>query len=146
MNRYPSANSIIKKLRLPYPDEVQMVDEFINGRNDYPENAKKLGEASDKLCRLADFMKYFLETRKKTTQVFFGEDTYGNAYLHEFDQIHIQKPNLITGLHEIGHAIYGKSELDACIFSTALILKTEQMKDKIPIFVNHKLINLSLPI
>lgn len=141
MNRYPTANSIMNNLIIPFTDEVKLINEFIEGRNNYQEKAERLGEASEELTRTADFIKFFLENRKKETTVYFGKEAFGNAYIHNHDQIHIQKPDLIIGLHEVGHAIYGESELMACIFSTSLILATKKMKNKTPIFINHKLIN-----
>ena len=119
-----------------------MVEEFLEGKNDYPEEALLLGESTKELERLADFAHYFLKKKNINAKIYFGSKTLGTLYLHKHKQIHLQIANLNATLHEIGHAIYGESESKACTFSTSLIMKTEQMKNQIPIFEKHKLINI----
>ena len=52
-----------------------------------------------------------------------------------------QKASIISTLHEIGHAIYGYSELDACAFSIALFKKVFPTEFKNLEWQGHMLVN-----
>ena len=141
MNEYPQATEIMQDLPTTYPHEVEMLEEFLNESREYPKEAIRLGDATDELGRLADFLVFFMREIGLKTKVYFGEEAHGNLYYHDHDQIHIISTNLLAGLHEVGHALYGDSELQASRYSTSLMLATSKMKYQIPLFNRHILSN-----
>lgn len=143
MDNYPSAKRLKYEMReYPVsPFKLTRLNEFLAGKDDYPKVAYQLGVASEEFERLANFMAYMLTINYGDIDIYFGTEAYGTFYSKRDRQIHINIENLDAALHEIGHVIWGPSELEASAFSATLIMATDKYKGQEPILDGHKLTN-----
>lgn len=114
---YPNAKEIIKELK-PVDDIVKTIVNIWK-KNYYIKKWKQTSEMDKRknLVYLIECLsQYFLPSQRLPVK-FKWEDNWN--YIPKTNTITGKKENLsiISALHELGHAIYGISELKACVFS-----------------------------
>lgn len=76
-----------------------------------------LQELIARICVSLEYPQPIFETRQQEWHYVSGEFE-GGIIVGE-----IGKPSIISTLHELGHHIFGESELKACQFSTSIFMK-----------------------
>lgn len=84
------------------------------------------------ICRILDEMK---------NKAVFNVNSHNYSYNIQTKTINLimNKPSIISSLHELGHALFGKSELEACSFSVHLFKECFEEEYKKLIWHNHML-------
>jgi hypothetical protein len=117
LTKYPTKEEILENLYTPTNTELLVIQEW---KQAYYKAwaAKTEKEKHDSLEVLLNSLINAL----KAPPITYVKDEYGWRYYPEKKIIvgHIKNPSIISALHELGHHLYGSSELFACIYSVGI--------------------------
>lgn len=111
MNKYPTKEEILTCAASPSKDDIELL-------RFWKSNWNKIWIAS-KITNhgLVDLIALFI---KSDTIITRTGKTYCYVPRVKVIQINVDRPSIISTLHEIGHAKFGNSELQACAWSVKL--------------------------
>lgn len=81
---------------------------------------QKTNNTEEKIKTIKNLLQLLLQTHNMDTRIIFKSRVPSACYSKKYDTIILNNSSIISALHELGHAIYGSSELKACSWSTKL--------------------------
>jgi hypothetical protein len=112
--KYPTKNEIIDCKTTPTKYDIKTTKKWkkdIWNKNE---------ETKEKIERIKFLLEILLKKYNKKTTIKFNPKLPTACYSKKYDIIILNNCSIISALHELGHAIYGRSELKACSWSTKL--------------------------
>lgn len=112
-NLYPTKEEILANPPKNIKEDIMVLCDWKD------ENYKSWKEKSinQKLMALEDLIVSLCKIHKKPCRITAVEDRYFYDPNNKTINLSLNKPSIISTLHEFGHHIYGSSELKACAYS-----------------------------
>ncbi len=122
---YPTKEQILTQIHIsqPLPKHIAIVKEWKNENYTSKWRSKTTAQKQKSVEELLQKLwKSIHNQSKKNISVTWDAV---DGWFIEVDtlKIHGQNPSIISALHELGHALYGPSELHACVFSIGIFMK-----------------------
>ena len=114
--KYPTKSQILKCPIIPTKKDIEIVKEWKKAWK----NKENIAEI--KRLALTILLLELIENKdkKRLIKIMFNTKTISAHYVKKYNIIVLNNTSIITALHELGHAIYGNSELKACSWSIKL--------------------------
>ena len=112
--KYPTKNEIINCRTTPTKHDIKITKTWKKTIWKMPKNTE------EKITTIIILLKLLSITHNKKTRIRFNPEIPSACYSKKYDTIILNNYSIISALHELGHAIYGNSELKACSWSTKL--------------------------
>lgn len=112
---YPTKNQILEAEYLVDPDKIKILTKWKEEVWKVVKDSKKIRDKQNALSLLISQLSLFKPVKVETTQC--------NTCMYDADTKTIlldESCSIISALHELGHHIYGASELKACVFAINL--------------------------
>lgn len=116
--KYPTKSQILKCLVVPTKYDIEVTREWkelVWNKND---------KEKTKIQNIKVLLITILRHYNRETTIKFNSKIPSARYSQKNDTITLNNHSIITALHELGHAIYGDSELKACSWSIKLFKET----------------------
>jgi len=119
---YPTKQQILKSQPRCSEEEWKEIKRRIMvwKRTYYSYNQWKVASAQSRMLIICVLIKLIQEVTNNKARINPFNDVYSYNPREEIINLVLEKPSIISSLHELGHALYGPSELDACVFSVHL--------------------------
>lgn len=112
--KYPTKEEILKCKTIPSKHDIETT------KNWKKEIWNKNEKIEEKIKKIELLLKVILTRYDKNTTIKFNPKIPSACYSPKYNIIRLNNCSIITALHELGHAIYGPSELKACSWSIKL--------------------------
>ena len=112
--KYPTKNEIINCKTIPTKTDIKITKAWKNILWKTPKNTE------EKIKTIKILLILLLTSHNMKTKITFNPNLPSACYSKKHDTITLNNYSIISALHELGHAIYGSSELKACSWSIKL--------------------------
>ena len=112
--KYPTKDEIINCKTTPTKHDIEITKIWKK------EMWKKHKHIKNKIEKLKILLFIIAKTHNKEIKIEFNPKIPSACYSKKYNTIILNNYSIISALHELGHAIYGKSELKACSWSIKL--------------------------
>ena len=112
--KYPTKNKIINCKVTPTKTDIKITKIWKKTIWKMPKNTE------EKIKTIKILLQLLLQSHSMNTRIIFESRVPTACYSKKYDTIILNDSSIISALHELGHAIYGRSELKACSWSTKL--------------------------
>lgn len=132
--KYPTKNKIINCKTIPTKNDIRTTTIWKKTLWKIPKNTE------EKIEMIKILLKFLSENYNKNPKIKFDPKIPSACYSKKYDTIILNNYSIISALHELGHAIYGSSELKACSWSIKLFQASFPKAFKKLIWKNHMLV------
>lgn len=112
--KYPTKNKITNCGITPTKTDIKITKIWKKTTWKIPKNTE------EKIITIIILLKLLSANHNKKIKIKFNSKIPSACYSKKHKTIILNNHSIITALHELGHAIYGNSELKACSWSTKL--------------------------
>ena len=112
--KYPTKDEITNCKITPTKHDIKITKIWKKTIWKMPKNTE------EKIKTIKILLKLLSIDYNKNITIKFNPEIPSACYSKKYDTIILNNCSIISALHELGHAIYGKSELKACSWSTKL--------------------------
>jgi len=116
--KYPTKNEITSCKIMPTKTDIDITKFWKEIMWKIPKNTE------EKIKTIKILLRLLANNHNKKTIIKFDPKLPSACYSKKYDTIILKDSSIISALHELGHAIYGSSELKACSWSIKLFQET----------------------
>lgn len=132
--KYPTKNKIINCKVTPTKTDIKITKIWKKTIWKMPKNTE------EKIKTIKILLQLLLRSHNMNTKIISKSRVPSPCYSKKYDTIILNNSSIISALHEMGHAIYGRSELKACSWSTKLFQESFQTAFRKLVWKGHMLI------
>jgi hypothetical protein len=132
--KYPTKTTIINCKIVPTKTDIKMT-------KIWKETIWRMSKnTEEKIKTIKILLQLLSQSHNIKTRTIFKSKVPSACYSKKYNTIILNNCSIISALHEMGHAIYGKSELKACSWSIKLFQKSFPIAFKKLTWKGHLLI------